>query len=76
MLPVFGEIRDFGDNDVHAQKFGLGEHQAGIDDDNVVTPAHGHAVHAELAQPAERHHVEFSRWHWKLSDASTADTGN
>src|SRR5947208_5106176 len=75
-LPVFGEIRNFGDNDVHAQKFGLGEHQARINDDNVVTPAHGHAVHAELAQPAERHHVEFSRWHWKLSDASTADTGN
>src|SRR5438132_7508762 len=26
MLAVFGEIRNFGDNDVHAQKFGLGEH--------------------------------------------------
>src|SRR2546425_8657315 len=76
MLAIFGEIRDFGDNDVHAQKFSLGEHKARIDDDNVVTPAHGHAVHAELAQPTERHDVEFSGWHWKLSDASTADTGN
>src|SRR5438876_2957824 len=76
MLSVFGEIRNFGDNNVHAQKFGLGEHKAGIDDDNVIASEAGHAVHAELAQPAERHDVEFSGWHWKLSDASTADTGN
>jgi hypothetical protein len=49
-LSVVGEIRDVGDNDVHAEEFGFREHQAGVDYDYVVAPAHGHAVHAELAE--------------------------
>ena len=52
MLPVFDEIRNVGDDDVDAEKFGFGEHQAGVDDDDVVSPADGHAVHAELAEAA------------------------
>ncbi len=46
-------------------KFGFGEHQAGVDDDDVIAPAHGHAVHSELAQAAERYNVQFSSWHFK-----------
>ena len=51
-LAVLDEIGNVGDNDVDAEQFGLGEHEAGVDDDDVVAPANGHAVHAELAQAA------------------------
>src|ERR1017187_7282685 len=51
-LPVLGEVGNVGNHDIHAQKFGLGKHQAGVNDDNVVTPTHRHAVHSELAQAA------------------------
>src|SRR3979490_3239979 len=70
VLPVLSKIGNVGDDDVDAEQFCFREHQAGIDDNNVVSPAHGHAVHTELAQPAERNYVQFSRWHRK-DDAST-----
>jgi hypothetical protein len=50
MLPVFGQIGDVWDNNIHAQKLGLGEHETGINDNNVIAPAHGHAIHTELAE--------------------------
>jgi hypothetical protein len=62
-LPVFGEIRDVRDNDIHAEEFGLREHQSGVDYDYVVAPAHGHAIHAELAEATQRDYLEFSGWH-------------
>ncbi len=62
-LPVLDQIGNVGNDDIHAQQFGFREHQAGIDDDDVVTPAHGHAVHSELAQAAEGHNMQFSSWH-------------
>ena len=62
-LPIFHEIGDFRDNDVDPEQLGLRKHQAGVDDDDVVTPAHGHAVHSELAQPAQRHDFELASWH-------------
>ena len=49
-LAVFGEIGNVRDHDVDAQQFGLGEHEARVDHDNVVAPADGHAVHAEFAE--------------------------
>ena len=60
---VLDEIGDVGNDDVDAEQFGLGEHEPGIDDDNVVAPADGHAVHTELAQAAEGDDVQFSSWH-------------
>ena len=71
LLAVLDQIGNVGNNDVHAEKFGFGKHQAGVDDDDVVAPAHGHAVHAELAQPAERHNMQFSSWH-AVIDRSTS----
>src|SRR5258705_894270 len=73
VLPVLSKIGNVGDDDVDAEQFCFREHQAGIDDNNVVSPAHGHAVHTELAQPAERNYVQFSRWH-RNDDASTVRT--
>ena len=58
-LAIFDEVGDVGDNDVDAEQFGFGEHHSGIDDDDVIAPAHGHAVHAEFAEAAERHDCSF-----------------
>ena len=52
VLLVFDEVGDVGDDDVDAEEFGLGEHEAGIDDDDVVFVAEGEAVHTELAESA------------------------
>jgi len=63
-VPVLGEVADVGDDDVHAQQFGLGKHEAGVDDNDIVAPADGHAVHTELAQAAQGDDVKFFAWHW------------
>ena len=52
VLLVLDEVGDVGDDDVDAEELGLGEHEAGIDDDDVVFVAEGEAVHAELAESA------------------------
>ena len=62
-LAVFDEIGNVGDDDVDAEQFGFGEHESGVDDDDVVAPADGHAVHTELAQAAEGDNLQFSSWH-------------
>ena len=54
-LTVLDEVGNIRHHDVDAQQFGFWEHQARVDDDDVVAPAHGHAVHSELAQPAQGH---------------------
>ena len=62
-LAVLDEIGDVGDHDIDAEQFGFGEHQSGVDDDDVVSPADGHAVHAELAEAPQRDDLQFSSWH-------------
>ena len=62
-LAVFDEIRNVGDDDVDAEQFGFGEHESGVDDDDVVSPADGHAVHTELAEAPEGNDLQFSSWH-------------
>ena len=63
-LTVFDQVGDVWNNYIYAKKFGFGEHQAGVDDDNIVPPTQGHAVHTKLAKPAKGHNVKFSRCHW------------
>ena len=53
VLLVFDEVGDVGDDYVDAEKLGLGKHESGIDDDDVVFIAKGEAVHAELAESAQ-----------------------
>ena len=53
MLAILDEIGNVGDNNVDAQQLGLGKHETGIDDDDVVCPAKRQAVHSEFAQTAE-----------------------
>ena len=60
MLAIFEQVRNVGDDDVNAQQLGFGEHQAGVNYDDVIAEADGHAVHPELAQPAQRNNMQFS----------------
>ena len=73
MLLVFNEIGDIGNNDIDAEQFRLGKHHPGIDHDNVVFPAHGEAVHAELAQAAQGNDLQFFGLHLSVSDANTRE---
>ena len=54
LVAVFREVGDVGDDDVDAEELFFGKHQAGVNDDDVVLPAEGHAVHAELAEATQR----------------------
>ena len=59
LVAVLDEVADVGDDDVDAEELFFRKHQAGVDDDNVVAVLDHHAVHAELAQTAERYNSQF-----------------
>jgi len=62
-VAIFQQIRNIGDNNIDAQQLGLGKHEPAIDNNDVIAVADGHAVHAELAHPAERNYMQFACWH-------------
>ena len=57
------EVGQVGDDQVDAEQIGVGEHDAGVDEDGRVLPRDGHHVHAELAEAAKRHDLERRRRH-------------
>ncbi len=57
LVAIFREVADVGDDDVDPEEFFFWEHQSGVDDDDVILPAEGHAVHAELAKAPEGDHA-------------------
>ena len=57
VLAVLREVRNVGNDNVDAEQLGLGEHQSSIDDDDVVGPANGHAIHAEFAESTQRDYL-------------------
>jgi hypothetical protein len=57
--PILNEVADVGDDDVDAEELFLGEHEAGVNDDDVVTETEGEAVHAELAESTERDDLQL-----------------
>jgi hypothetical protein len=56
---VLDEIADVGDDDVDAEELLFREHEARVDDHYVVTETESKAVHAELAQSAERDDLQL-----------------
>src|ERR1700679_2377583 len=70
LLAVFSQIADIRDDNVHTQQLFFRKHQTGIDDDNVILPAEGHAVHTELTKAAQRNHLQFILCHQLTSLAS------
>src|ERR1035438_353127 len=73
MRLVFHQVADIGDNDIHSQQLRLREHQPGVDHDNVVFPTDREAVHAELAESAQRNDFQLLSLH--LSDSMLTPTG-
>ena len=59
VLLVLDEVGDVGHDDVDAQQLRFREHEAGVDDDDVVFPAEGEAVHSEFAESAEGDDFQF-----------------
>ena len=53
VFPVLGEVGDVRHDDIDAEQLRFREHEAGIDDDDVVFPADSEAVHAEFAESAK-----------------------
>src|SRR6202021_1484408 len=64
ILTIFQQVRNVGEDDIDAPQLGFGEHKPGIDDDDVIAVAYGHAVHTELAHTAQRNNMQFSWWHY------------
>src|SRR5260370_6512273 len=52
-VELVGEVRDVGDHQIHAEHLFVGERQLGVNGDDVAVVLDGHAVLADLAQPAE-----------------------
>ena len=59
LIAIVGEVRDVGNDDIDAKQLFFREHQAGVDDDNVILPTERHAVHPELAKASQRNHLQF-----------------
>ncbi len=57
VLPILQQIANVGDNDVHAQQLRFGEHESGVDDDDVIAPANCHAIHAKFAETTQRNNL-------------------
>src|SRR6478672_11523604 len=72
MTSVLFEVRKIGSDNVNTQQLGIGEHHAGVDNDNVVTVAQRHGVHAELAKAAQRNDPKLPISH-KKRQSSTCD---
>ena len=47
------EIADIGNHQIDAQHFFFGEHESGVDDNNVILIFHDHHVFTDFTQPAE-----------------------
>src|SRR5437868_3915283 len=74
LVAVLEQIGDVGYDDVHAEQLGFREHEASVDDDDVISPANGHAVHPELAEATERYDVKFSSRHRSASTLYTVSS--
>src|SRR5215471_1796023 len=59
LTDVLLEKSQVGHHQVDAEQLGIGEHHATIDDDHVIAVADGGHVHAELAESAERYHLQL-----------------
>ena len=53
LVAILFEVGDVGDDEVDAEEFGLGEHHAGVNNDDGFADANRHHVHAEFAETTE-----------------------
>jgi len=71
MGPVLDQVGEVGDYDIHAEQFGLGEHESGIDDDDVIPQRMAMQFMPNSPSPPKVQPVAFY-WHPAIFDASTA----
>ncbi len=58
--PFLLEVGQIRNDQIHAQEFGIREHDAGVHDDRCLAPGEREHVHAELAEAAEGHYFEHA----------------
>ena len=63
LVLVLHHVAHVRDDQVDTQHVLFGEHQAGVDDEDVITVLQRHHVLADLAQPAEGYHLQFRLAH-------------
>jgi hypothetical protein len=63
LVLVLDQEGDIGNHDVDAEQFAFREHEPGVDHENVILPANGHAIHAKFAQSAKRNYLQFTLIH-------------
>ena len=51
---IRAHVTEVGNDNVHAEQFGIRKHDAAVDDNDVIVKLKRHHVHAEFAQTAER----------------------
>ena len=56
LFPVFQQVGEVRDYQIHTQQIISREHQSGVDDQNIVAIADGHHIHAEFPEPAQGDH--------------------
>jgi hypothetical protein len=60
LLLILQEIGEIWHDNVNAQHFFGWEGQSTVDDNNVISLANDAAIHADLANAAERNHLNFT----------------
>ena len=56
--PFLLQVRQIRNDPIHAEQLGIGEHDAGVDDNRRLAPGERQHVHAELAESAKRNDFE------------------
>ena len=59
LAAVLNEVGDVRHDDVDAEEFFLGEHETGVNNDDVFAVVECEAVHAEFAESTERDYLQF-----------------
>ena len=56
---ILAHVTEVGNDNVHAEQFGVRKHDAAIDDDHVIVKLKRHHVHSEFAQTPERNSLQL-----------------
>jgi len=63
------QVREIGNDPIHAEQLGIGKHDAGVDNDRCLAPGERQHVHPEFAESAEWNDFEHSET-WPVQTSS------
>src|SRR5690242_10036746 len=75
LVSLVQQVCDVGDDEVDAQHLVLGEHQAAVDEEDLLPALEGHHVLADLAQATERDDFEDGLSHGRRSSVANYNGG-